>query len=365
MQKSLELSEQHKRLQQQIPELIESTIAARILNMAGSWIQRVTRQSHPVHWYVSAILLEVAAILPQTLFALVLRDPQQVIGNGLFWSVAALLITGIIPVCYLSANHILLRIRDQIVPSMKDDNDLDRLKLFLDQLVGWRQTLIRAILIGLIWTSIAVPIFNAVNNGPIRISYVFAVWLFGFLGMGIGFSYLAWFVRLPNQLKQYQYRLYQLDPSRSQIVVHISNISTSTFLAAAIYLAIVTVIASLFDLFNWVIPVIIISFWIPLISNFINTQSAINKITESGKWQTLNEIQEQIHALKNGSGLNSTAEIETLNKLMELYDRVYNTRNTRLRITSVFEFLNQLLLPLLPFLLSNYNAVLRLFNLNP
>ena len=35
------------------------------------------------------------------------------------------------------------------------------------------------------------------------------------------------------------------------------------------------------------------------------------------------------------------------------------------RITSILEFLNQLLLPLLAFLLSNYNAVLKLFNLPP
>ena len=365
MQKSLELSEKHKQLQRQIPEMSESTIAARILNMAGSWIQRVTRQSHSVPWYVSALLLEIAAILPQTLIALVLRDPHQVIGEGLFWSVAAVLVSVAIPLCHWSASYILLRIRDHIIPAMKDDNDLDRLKLFLVQLSDWRPPLIWAVLVSLIWTIIAVPIFNSANHGPIRISYVFDIWLFGFLGLGIGVHYLTWFMRFPGGLKHNQYKLYQLDPSRSEIIAHISNISTPPFLATAIYLAVVTLIARLFEFFNWVIPVIIISFWIPLIVNFINSQSAINQIIESGKWRTLNEIQEHIHARKNGSGLNSSADIETLNKLMELYDRVHNARNTRLRITSILEFLNQLLLPLLAFLLSNYNAVLKLFNLNP
>lgn len=365
MQNSLELPEQHRRLQQEILGLIEDTIAARILRWAGTWIQRVTRQSRPIPWYVSALLLEVAAILPQTLIALVLRDPHQVIGEGLIWSVAAVLVTVATPLCDWSASYILLRIRDHIIPAMKDDNDLDRLKLFLIQLSDWRQPLIWAFLVSLIWTIIAIPIFNSANNVPIRISYVFDIWLFGFLGLGIGVHYLTWFMRLPSQLKHYQYELYQLDPSRSEIIAHISNLSTPSFLATAIYLAVVTMVASLFEFFNWVIPVIIVSFWIPLIVNFINSQSAINQIIESGKWQTLNEIKERIHALKNGSGLNSTAEIETLNKLMELYERVHNARNTRLRITSIVEFLNQLLLPLLAFLLSNYNAVLKLFNLNP
>ena len=364
MQEVLQVSEQHKQLQQQIPDMIDSTIAARILKILGSWIQRVTRQSHPVPWYVSALLLEIAAILPQTLIALALRDHHQVIGEGLFWSLAAVLVTVTIPLSHWSASYILQRIRDHIIPAMEDDNDLDRLKHFMIELADWRQPLIRAILLSLIWTAIAVSIFNSANNGPIRTSYVFDVWLFGFFGLGISVHYLTWFMRFPSRLKHYQYKLYQLDPSRSEIIAHISNISTPSFLATAIYLAVVTLVASLFEFFNWVIPVLIISFWIPLIVNFINSQSAINKIIESGKWQTLNELQEQIHARKN-SGLNSSADIETLNKLMELYDRVHNARNTRLRITSIFEFLNQLLLPLLAFLLSNYNAVLKLFNLNP
>ena len=276
----------------------------------------------------------------------------------------ALVVTVTIPLGYLSANYILLRIRDQIVPAMKEDNDLDHLKLFLVQLSDWRQTLLWASLVSLVWTIIALSIFNYANNGPVRISYVFDIWLFGFFGLGIGLHYLTWFMRFPSRLKHYQYKLYQLDPSRSEIIAHISNISTPPFLATAIYLGITTLIASLFEVFNWVIPVIIVGFWIPLIVNFINSQSAINKVIESGKWQTLNELQGQIHARKN-SGLNSSADIETLNKLMELYDRVHNARNTRLRITSILEFLNQLLLPLLAFLLSNYNAVLKLFNLNP
>ena len=137
------------------------------------------------------------------------------------------------------------------------------------------------------------------------------------------------------------------------------------FLAAALLLATGTMAASLIEVFNWVVPVIIISFWVPLIATFVNTQSAVNKIIESGKWQTLNEIQEQIHVLKKGTGFNSAADIETINKLMELHDRVYNARNTRLRITNVFEFLNQLLLPLLAFVISNYTVVLKLFKLIP
>jgi hypothetical protein len=365
MQKPLQLSEQHKQLQQEIPQIIESTIAARILNAVGSCIQRFTQQSQPVPWYVSALVLAATVILPQTLIALVLKDPQQVIGKGLFWSVTVPVVSLVIPLHYLSARHLLLRIRDHILPDMKDENDWDRLKLFLDQLAGWRLALARAIMISLLWTVIAVSIFSSLNNGPIRVSYAFDVWLFGFFGMGIGLPYLSWFVRLPNQLKHFQYRLYQLNPAQSEVVAHISNLSTPAFLAMAFVLAIGTVAAGLIEVFNWVVPVIILSFWIPLITNFINTQAAVNKIVESGKWQTLNEIQEQIHALKNDSGIRSTADLESINKLMELHDKVYNAKNTRLRITSVLEFLNQLLLPLLAFLISNYAVVLKLFNVVP
>ena len=90
MKKSLQISEQRKIIKQEITALIEETLSAKILQLAGSLIQKLSRRPSPPPWYIGAMLLAIIAILPQALIALILRQPDQVNGKGLIWSIAAI-----------------------------------------------------------------------------------------------------------------------------------------------------------------------------------------------------------------------------------------------------------------------------------
>jgi hypothetical protein len=163
----------------------------------------------------------------------------------------------------------------------------------------------------------------------------------------------------------YHYKVYELNPAQSEVIIHISTLFTRPFLGISIYLAICTAIASFFSEFLWVVFILVLVFWIPLVIQFINSQSALNKIIVSAKWQALNKLQEQINKQQDDVNFDGPSNIESLNRLMDLYERVYNTNSFKITARSTLEFLNQLLLPLLAFLISNYDSVLKFFKLKP
>ena len=123
----------------------------------------------------------------------------------------------------------------------------------------------------------------------------------------------------------------------------------------------VTFVASVFNIFNWVILIIIMIFWVPLFIQFINSQSAINNIVITEKWKTLNELQEQIHKYKNNINSDSSENFDTINNLLDLHEKVFNSSNIKLVVSSTMGFINQLLLPLIAFIISNYESVLAFF----
>ena len=70
MKKALQLTEQRQKVRQEFTALIDETLSAKILQFAGSWIQRPMRRTAPAPWYVGTMALTVVAILPQTIIAM-------------------------------------------------------------------------------------------------------------------------------------------------------------------------------------------------------------------------------------------------------------------------------------------------------
>jgi hypothetical protein len=366
MENSLEVSTQRELLKQEFDALIENTLPARILQIAGSLIQRLTRRSNFPPWYVSTIVLVIVSTLPQILFAVIVKQPEQVIGNGLIWSLSVVLIIQVIPITYLISRYVLMFINAQILEHMAESRDLESLGKFIRQRLGSLQgAFYYALLASLIWSLIAIPTFSFFNHKFIGIGLAIDVWIWGFCAPGVGLYFILTLLQLPSQMGNYHYQVYELNPAQSEAINHIAALFTRPFLAIAIYLAISTFIASAFSEFLWVVVVVVVIFWIPLIIQFINSQNAINKIISSAKWQTLNKLQERIRKHQADTNLDLPGNIEGLNKLMDLYERVYSTNSFRLTIKSTLEFLNQMLLPLLAFLISNYDSVLRFFKLKP
>jgi len=357
-----QISEQRNLVKQEITALIEETLSAKILQYMGSLIQKLTRQTSLPPWYVNSILLSIIAVLPQGLIALILKQPEQVIGSGLIWSIAAILVMQAIPITYLVSRYNTTFVRDHILDHIEDAENLEDVRLFCEERLGnRRRVLIYSLVISIIWSIFAILLFSILNHEFIGLARSIDVWIFGFCAPGIGLYFIQILIQLPHRMENYHYTVYELNPAQSEVVNQLATLFTRPFLAVAAYLAICTFIVSFFSEFLWVLAILLVVFWIPMIIEFINGQNALNKIISSAKWQALNRIQEQIRKHQDDIDPDAPANIESLNKLMDLYERVYNTSSFKITARSTLELVNQLFLPLIAFLISNFDKVIKLF----
>lgn len=360
MEKYQDISIQRIALKQEITELIEANFAAKILQASGSLIQKLSKQTSPLPWYAKAFILEILGILPPLFFALILRQPEQLVGNGLIWITSNLIVMPSIPIIYFAARYILIIVRDHILDNIEDKCDLDNLQSFLSKIGDHQKIFFYAFNLSLLWSIFAISIFSLFMGRFIGPSSSFAVWLWGFVALGMGSFFVFWLMRFPGQIENYHYKLYKLDPSKSEVILYLSILLRRPFWMITLYIALGTFTAGVFKIFGWVILVMIVVFWVPLIVQFVNSLAAINKIVAAQKWQTLNDIQRQIQKRQREIELNFSESIESVNKLMDLHERVYNTSNLRLSLTSLATFLSQLLLPVLAFIFSNLDTIAEL-----
>jgi hypothetical protein len=106
---------------------------------------------------------------------------------------------------------------------------------------------------------------------------------------------------------------------------------------------------------------IAVLFWIPIIAIFILNQSSLSTLIQRAKGKTLNEIQARIEELHNSEKLGEKEPMETINRLMDYYDRIKSIRSSRIDSGAVLNLINSLLLPLLALVLGNIDKILALF----
>jgi hypothetical protein len=117
-----------------------------------------------------------------------------------------------------------------------------------------------------------------------------------------------------------------------------------------------TLVASFIKLTNVIFPIILLG-WIITVLQFLSNRSAINKIIDTAKWATLNNLQEQVNHLVKSQDLSEKENAEKLSRLTEFYERIVASKSNTFDLKSLSTFISQLLLPLLGLLLGNLDKV--------
>jgi hypothetical protein len=189
------------------------------------------------------------------------------------------------------------------------------------------------------------------------------------LGMIVGFQvgiliyYFVPILTLPVRFNRYQFQLYAADPSRSEVIDHLSDMLSNFVYISAGLTAIATLVFSLLGVLN--LPtfiILVVISWMPLSALFLLNQYALAKIITRAKWKTLNEIQAETERLRTGGKLAEKETMEAVNRLMDYHDRIRATPNSALDLRASLNFLNSLLLPVLAFVLANLDEVVALFS---
>jgi hypothetical protein len=357
-----ELLQKQKELNDTITKGIENTIPAYFFNLIGNALSKIFRLTKRPHWVVNAFVLGVLIFLPGFLVAILT-------GEIYLWGELHLYYVGISLVAYFApivshlnlTYNVLPGIRDHIVDSIQDMEDLNIFSEWLSSFWSVRKWMIINICIGIPYL-IVIMIAESLSVGKF---IGFGILTMLLILMPIADSFLYVFYKIltfPPLLAGLKLNLYESDPVNSEVIQRLSNILNIYLYYVAGYIAIV---AALFALRPniWFIWINILLGWLPTTAQFLVNQYAVRRIIISAKWRNLNRIQEQIKDLQNVNLKEvSEATIARINQMMDLHDRIGAKPNSMLNWGTGLSFLNQLMLPLLGLLLGNIDKWLKLLN---
>jgi hypothetical protein len=256
--------------------------------------------------------------------------------------------------------------RDACVDKMLREKDIDDLSKWLDIQFALWPPLLWGALIGPLLGG-ALYFFWLLNHlgeefhiGPfvtVILSCIQAVW--------VGYYLIPFYLNFPLRLNRYEFDLYTLDPSSSELVGRLSRLLSYAFYVTMAYIVQLTFGLSFIGVLTTEAPGpgIIVSalVWAPTIILFISGQLDLSNLITHAKWQTLNEVQAKIERLSTEQDVPDKDTLERLAKLMDYHDRIESTPNSALNFRSGLNFLNSLLLPVLAFLIGNLKDVIEFF----
>jgi hypothetical protein len=260
----------------------------------------------------------------------------------------------------------LVTFRDACVDKMLREQDIDDLSRWLDEKFKIWPPLLWGALLGPLLGS-ALYFFwqlnhpgHAFHTGPfvtVILSCIQAVW--------VGYYLIPFYLNFPLRLNRYQFDIFTLVPSSSELVGRLSRLLSYAFYVTMAYIVQLTFGLSFVGVLTTETPVpgLLVSalVWVPAVIMYISGQLDISNLIMQAKWKTLNEIQGKIEKLYSEQDVPDKDTLERLSKLMDHHDRIEETPNSALNFRSGLNFLNSLLLPILAFVIGNLKDVIAFF----
>lgn len=255
-------------------------------------------------------------------------------------------------------------LRDQVIDLAESPITLDEIRSWVELIFGKPViATIIALLGGVAAAIYAATVLGNLTGTPFRFSLLLSMTLFSiqstvFVGVGIAVLILA--LRMWN----FELRLFESDPASSEVVSNLSGLFSSYVYLVAVYGTILTFGVARTGLVTYYVPLMFL-FWTPIIAIFVASQVGLAKLIQRAKWKTLNRVQKKIAALQKEQALPNNVDRESITWLLDYHERVRSTRNSALDLSSWFNFLNSLLLPLIAFVVGNIDTLLRLVSGRP
>ena len=355
METEPEVNEKRLKVKNEITEGIKHTPMARLFNVTSYVVQKITGYPKQLPLAYCIAVLSLVFLLITLLFF----KTQIMIRPGLL-SIIFLGESGLLSIVftYFNINRVLRGIRDTVVDSITSSQNLSDLQQWLS--FGWSSKIIKRFqwIYAVFFAAISLFLFPAIGFSGFGILSLSI--LYGFVG-SIAWYYVPLMLLLPIRLSAYQFRLYESDPARSEIIEDMSAIlSRFTFGYVSISALVQLSLASInLPIFEAIVFMVVIG-WMPVTIQYFVNQFSIRNIISSSKRKTLNRVQAQIKVLHDGDITNKD-NMEMINGLMDYHERIRATPNSTLNIGGFLNFLNQLALSLLGFLLGNTEKIIDFF----
>lgn len=358
MTEEFELTQKREELKPQLAGGECRTSIDVMLDGIGHFIQKLSRGSKPPPFWYSAIVLILVPLSASLLISILLGEFNAQNPKPLL---VEILVAGMVLVVVIIVKTYLISVfatwRDKLLNAIESHEDLSNLQRWFAALCDVKKQIIFGVAYGVVAGSYGL-IWAMATIGGGGFGLPIFLLLMTFLA-GIHIYYLFLFIALPVRFSRYQFKLYESDPSSSEVIDHLSDMLSTFVYIMAVSLALVTLLAGFLGLLArpfFIIPFVFVT-WVPLIILFITNQYALTKIITRAKWKKLNKIQAKIEALEAEENIVDKDTMEAVNRLMDYHDRIKATHNSALDLRAGLNFLNSLLIPLLAFILANLDRM--------
>jgi len=335
-------------------------------------LRKITRRTKPLPlWYITIALILVVVLMGLT-SAFVTNGVGNVLKflelNSMAFGPTLLYIISVVilPIASTSViknyiDRVLVFCRDEILGMTESTSSLDKIESWLNLLCNrWLNFLVvvaGGTLGGLYLLSQAPPLSSGY-------SFTFFTILINLFNWNIIYL-LIMVMLLSATLRAYDLKLFASDPASSELITRLSEVLSFAVYFVAVFATLLTFTLTLVGILPSFGGSLIIFYWLPLFVLFILNQTSLASIVRRAKWKTLNEIQSQVEELRVSGSLKDKEIMEAINRLMDFHDRVKATRNSAIDSSTILNFINSLLLPLIAFILGNLDKVLLLFSTKP
>jgi hypothetical protein len=323
-----------------------------ILDGTSAWLQRLVRV--PVPFWVSALVISAAILLTSLLISLVMgefgssfrveRVPSEM-------ALVALVFAGMV-IIKMEMDEVYAVCGSRIIHHVDSARDL----VDLDRWFGWVSKRLGLLL----WAA-----GGGILTGLLAVGYVTGA-RGEFIGFGpavldivvnvlalIAIYYIACFVNLAHRMGGYRFRMFTLDPHKSEVIYHLSSMFFSYVRSIALFMAAVTLVLGRFGVIDTsVLGVLLVVGWGPIVVAFFLSESTLARIIGNVKWRILEEVQHELEALRSDRAITSNDYLNECDRLLAFHDRIWATPSHALDMTAILSFINTLLLPLVSFALT-------------
>ena len=364
------LIEKREELKRRLAAGEYKTLVDVLLDGLGRIIQKITRYPRPIsHWVSSAILFLIILLIPATLDRLgepiLFTTPTATLFPGFFLLRILLGYSNI--AIMVAANIYLHRVfttfNESILDNVESVNTIDDFEHWLisvcNRRVHFAMSVLGGALLGayLIFTLVASDIL--VPLGTAIATLLLSIFSLAFMYL------LIYMVILSARIGSYRLKLYIANPGSSEVISKIAGLLGNFLYLVAMYAAFITLAVALTGFFTRTSVVLLPVFWLPILAMFVLNRRSISSIINRAKWKTLNEIQERVEQMHTSKKLGEKETMETINRLIDYYDRIKNARNSTFDRDMILNLINSLLFPLLAFLLGNLDKLMALLPQRP
>jgi len=366
------LIEKREELKRQLASGEYKTLVDVLLAWFERTFQKIIRRSDPIPLWLSTATLSLSLALINFVTVYITSDWANLLKYftmlkltyklGILWIIfnSTMAVSGLILINQ-RIKQILVFWGENVLDLIESTANFDEFTIWLKQVCNWKLHVLIMIVGGVFIGSYLVSIISTTLG--IFIGYGFTAMIIIIFMFYPAALYQFWIIILLSKgLGKYSLKLFAADPSSSEIISRLSKELGFVIYIVALYAAIFGLITALTGGFRR--PIVgfieVLLVWLPLIMMFILNQTSLANIIRRAKWKTLNEVQAKIEKLRASKSFGTPKTMDTISKLIDYHDRVKATHNSAIESSTIFNFINSLLLPLLAFLLGNLDKVLPL-----